>query len=246
MKLLTTKAGPLTCRIVDVDVDRAPELLCVLCHGYGAPGTDLVGLAGEVFSLRPELQGRVRFAFPEAPLALDFVPFGGRAWWHIEIDRFQRAAMTGDFEPLLREVPEGMPAARKALLATVDELARAARLPLGRVVLGGFSQGAMVSTDVTLRLEEAPAALAILSGTLLCRDEWEKLAPRRRGLKVLQSHGAQDPILPYAAALELKRVLEGAGLEVDLVSFRGGHGIDGAVVERLADLLAGALEGSSR
>lgn len=248
MKMVTTKAGSLTCRIVDVEdrEDREhrkapPEALCVLCHGYGAPGTDLVGLAGEVLSLRPELRGRVRFVFPEAPLALDFMPFGGRAWWEIDVGRFQRAALTGDFEPLLRETPEGLSAARKALLGALDELFRASQVPMSRVVLGGFSQGAMVATDVTLRLDEAPAALALLSGTLLCRDEWTRLAARRRGLKVLQSHGTQDPILPYAAALELKKVLVEAGLSLDFVSFHGGHGIDGEVVEKLADLVAGVV-----
>jgi phospholipase/carboxylesterase len=244
MKMVAARAGSLTCRIVEAeDQAGAPpvELLCVLCHGYGAPGTDLVGLAGEVLASRPRLRGRVRFAFPEAPLALEFLPFGGRAWWHIEIDRFQRAAMTGDIEPLLREVPEGLPAARKALRGAVEELARAAGLPLTRVVLGGFSQGAMVATDVALRLEEAPAALAVMSGTLICRDEWERLVPQRRGLKVLQSHGTGDPILPYAAALELRGLFERAELQVDFISFRGGHGIDGEVIERLAALLEGAL-----
>lgn len=243
---VTTRLGSLTCRIVDeANPARGPEqpkLACVLCHGYGAPGTDLVGIAGELFAAHPGLRGRVRFFFPEAPLALDFMPFGGRAWWHIDVDRFQRAAMTGDIEPLLRETPEGLPAARKALLAAIEEICRTTKLPPGQIVIGGFSQGAMVSTDVALRMEEAPAGLAVLSGTLLCRDDWERLAARRRGMPVLQSHGTQDPILPYAAALELRGTLERAGLDVEFVSFRGGHGIDGDVLDRLAALLASRLE----
>jgi len=39
-------------------------------------------------------------------------------------------------------------------------------LPLSRFVLGGFSQGAMLATDVTLRLEDSPGALIIYSGTM--------------------------------------------------------------------------------
>jgi phospholipase/carboxylesterase len=247
LQMLTATVGPLVCRIVDMASDAeaakrpAPDLLCVLCHGYGAPGTDLVSLAPEVMNTSPSLFGRVRFVFPEAPLSLDFVPFGGRAWWHIDVNRFQRAAMTGDIEPLMAEVPEGLAAARKQLLSAVDELCRSAGVPMSRVVLGGFSQGAMITTDVALRLEEAPAALAILSGTLICKDEWVRLAPRRKGLKVLQSHGMQDPILPYAAAIQLKKLLGDAGLDVELVSFHGGHGIDGDVVVALAKLLEGAL-----
>lgn len=240
-KLLTAKVGPLTVRLIDVDrpvgsdAPPPPRALVVLCHGYGAPGHDLVGIGAEMLSTRPELVGRVLFAFPEAPLA---VQGGGRAWWQIDIGRFQRAAMTGDIAKLLDEVPEGLPAARKALQASVEELVRATGLPMSHVVLGGFSQGAMVSTDLGLRLEEAPAALAIMSGTLINRPEWSKLADKRRGLHVLQSHGTSDPILPYAAALELQKLLEGAGLLVDFTPFAGGHGIDGAVVEKLSALVA--------
>jgi phospholipase/carboxylesterase len=237
-RIITAKAGPLTVRVVDVEEGAKPKGLVVLCHGYGAPGTDLVGIAGELLAMQPHLSREVRFAFPEAPLALDDVPFGGRAWWHIDIGRFQRAAMTGSYADLLEETPDGMPAARRALHATVDELVRQSGVPMSRVLLGGFSQGAMVATDLTLRLEEAPGALAVLSGTLLSRNEWAKLAEKRRGLHVLQSHGTQDPILPYPAALELKGVLEAAGMSVDFTSFRGGHGIDGDVIDKLADLVA--------
>lgn len=239
-KLLTAKAGPLTVRIVEVErVEGAnPKSLVVLCHGYGAPGSDLVGIAGEILALQPHLAGEVRFAFPEAPLALEDVPFEGRAWWHIDIQRFQKAAMTGSIEALLDDVPEGLPAARRALHATVDELVRQSGVPLSRVLLGGFSQGAMVTTDLALRLEDAPGALAIMSGTLINRPEWTKLAERRRGLHVLQSHGTQDPILPFVAATELRKLLESKGLSVDFVQFRGGHGIDGSVIDKLADLVA--------
>jgi phospholipase/carboxylesterase len=239
-KLVTARVASLVVRILDIERPAAadkPRALVVLCHGYGAPGHDLVGIGAELLTTTegPRGAGQVRFAFPEAPLALPGMD--GRAWWHIDIGRFQQAATTGDIAPLLDEVPEGLPAARKALMATVDELVRVSGVPMSRVVLGGFSQGAMVMTDVGLRLEEAPAALAIMSGALLCRPEWTRLADKRRGLRVLQSHGAQDPILPYAVALELKKLLDSAGLKVDFTSFKGGHGIDGSVVKKLAALI---------
>ena len=85
LKLITAPLGPLTVRVVDEE-DRSgpPDLCVVLCHGYGAPGTDLVGLARECFSIDNTLVGRVRFVFPEAPEMTDF---GGRQWWPIEIGR---------------------------------------------------------------------------------------------------------------------------------------------------------------
>ncbi len=238
LKLTTTKLGPLVARVVAADDVAADALTVWLCHGYGAPGTDLCGIAGEVVAARPALAARARFVFPEAPLALDFMPFAGRAWWHIDVGRFERALATGELERLFDETPEGMPAARKALRAALDAWCTATNTPYGRVLLGGFSQGAMITTDLALRLEEAPAALAVFSGTLLCRPEWTSLAPARRGLTVLQSHGTGDPLLPYPAALELRRLLEGAGLAVRFVSFSGGHGIDADVIDAFGALVA--------
>lgn len=208
---------------------KSPELLCVLCHGYGAPGDDLVPV-GEAVA-----HPGVAFAFPEAPIDLGF---GGRAWWNIDVSRFANAMHDGNVDALMDDVPDGLADARKKLRETVDDLAVRMKLPMSKIVVGGFSQGAMITTDLALRLEEAPAALAIFSGTLVCRPEWTKLAPKRKGLQVLQSHGEQDPILPYPIALELHRLLLSAGLNVDFISFRGGHGIAPSVVEKLRALLA--------
>ncbi len=238
IKLVTTTLGPLTVRVVDDDARVGPPaLVVVLCHGYGAPGSDLVGLAGEVLAQQPTLAGRVRFVFPEAPLdvATGAPPqgrgSGGRMWWPIDMLHIQELAARG---VLTREPPKELAPARKALLAMLDVLQTSTGLPMSKIVLGGFSQGAMLTTDVALRLDEAPAGLCILSGALMGEDEWTKAAPKRKGLPVLQSHGTRDPILPFKGAEKLRDLLTTAGLGVKFVSFVGGHGIDGDVVDDLA------------
>jgi phospholipase/carboxylesterase len=215
-------------RVRIVGETKSPELLCVLCHGYGAPGDDLVPFAAEL------AHHGIAFAFPEAPIELGF---GGRAWWNIDVGRYANAIAAGTLDELMDETPDGLADARKKLREAVDELSVHTKLPMSKIVLGGFSQGAMLTTDLALRLDEAPAALVVMSGTLVCRPEWTKLAPKRKGLQVLQSHGEQDPLLPYSIALELHRMLLGAGLAVDFVSFRGGHGVPPATVEKLGALL---------
>jgi phospholipase/carboxylesterase len=238
---LTTTMGSLRCRVLQGS-SAAPDLTVVLCHGYGAPGEDLVPLGAAMMERRPELAERVRFVFPEAPISMadQGVPFG-RAWWHIDLGRIAAARDPEAIHRLSQATPEGLPRARRLLLSLIDEMTRQMGSGPSKIVLGGFSQGAMVATDVALRLEEAPAGLVILSGTLVSEPDWRKRAPSRRGLHIFQSHGRQDPVLPFPRAVALRDLLVEAGLEVDFHPFDGGHTIPLEVLDKAADFLVRCL-----
>ncbi|MBN1205549.1 MAG: phospholipase [Myxococcaceae bacterium] len=241
MRRVSTRLGELDCQVVDaLPPGSAPELAILLCHGYGAPATDLVPLAAELMSLRPQLARQARFVFPAAPHALAELGMPhSRAWFHLPME-----VLTGrqrDWETYARMVPEGLPTARRAVLSAVSALSTATKLPYGRIVLGGFSQGGMVTTDVALRLEEPPAGLCILSGTLIAQEEWKARAAGRKGLPVFQGHGRYDDILPFQAAERLRELLTEAGLGVEFVPFDGPHTIAPEELERLADFLVARL-----
>ncbi len=208
--------------------------LVVLLHGFGAPGEDLVPLARQI-----EVPRDVRFAFPAAPLALDMVP-GGRAWWNLDMIELQRAVAARDYATLTGRVPAGLVEAREQLTRLLQELEREHGAARDKLVLGGFSQGAMLATDVTLHLEQAPAALVILSGSLIAKDEWLPLMKARAGLSVVQSHGRADPVLSYELAEALRDALAAAGLQVDFHPFNGGHGIPNGVITALGQLVTRA------
>ena len=209
----------------------------VLLHGFGAPGDDLVALWRVL-----RVPAGTRFVFPEAPLSLGPMYMGGRAWWSIDMDRLQEALARGETRDLSNEVPEGLPEARAKLIAMLDAVDK--ELSPSRCVLGGFSQGAMLSCDVALHTGRELAGLVLLSGTLLAAQEWAPLLPRRRGTRVFQSHGQDDVMLPFVIAEQLRDTLRAAGLDVTWVPFRGGHGIPPEVLEKLGDFLASVL-GSS-
>jgi len=65
-------------------------------------------------------------------------------------------------------------------------------------------------------------------------DEWRRLAQERGPLKVLQSHGKNDSILPFALGAALREMLSDAGAEVDFFPFSGDHEIPLEVLHRLA------------
>ncbi|HEX3851511.1 MAG TPA: hypothetical protein VHW01_11125, partial [Polyangiaceae bacterium] len=201
----------------------------VLMHGYGAPGTDLVSLWRAL-----TVPKEVRFVFPEAPLELGF---GGRAWWPIDMARLQDRFGKEGAARLIDEVPAGIDNARAAVLELLAALERDfAALP-EQIVIGGFSQGAMLATDTVLRSTRPFGGLAIMSGTLVSHSEWLALMPARQGLPVLQSHGRADPVLPFAIAERLRDELSAAGMPVEFTPFNGGHGIPGPVLDGLARLI---------
>ncbi|MDP3275543.1 MAG: hypothetical protein Q8Q09_10135 [Deltaproteobacteria bacterium] len=203
----------------------------VLLHGFGAPGTDLVSFARAL-----DVPRGTRFVFPMAPIKLpEFGPMAdARAWWRIDMMRLQQDMMTGRFDRLMREVPDGLVPARAKMIALLDDVQSALGVTADKIILGGFSQGAMLSCDVALHSGLPLAGLVLLSGTLVAESVWRPLLPARKGLAVFQSHGQMDPILPYAAAELLRDMLVEAELNVSFESFRGGHEIPGSVLEALS------------
>jgi phospholipase/carboxylesterase len=122
-----------------------------------------------------------------------------------------------------------MAESRKELEALIGELSVAPE----KLVLMGFSQGAMMAVDASLRLREICAGVAILSGTLVDRRNLSALAPSKKGMPFFQSHGSVDPILGFAQALELEKELKAAGWEGELHRFEGGHAIPPEIIAGL-------------
>jgi phospholipase/carboxylesterase len=233
------KLGPLRVRRFVKTTGTTPKnaehgpLTVVLMHGYGAPGDDLVGLGGVI-----EAPAGTTFLFPEAPMTLGDAAMmsllgDARAWWQIDIGRYQRAIMMNTLDQLVHEVPAGMSESRAAVIAMLDAYERETKTPSERIVLGGFSQGSMLATDVALHTDRPFAGLVVLSGTLLAASEWLPRMAARKGLAVFQSHGTEDPILPFPIAEQLRHVLDEAGMRVSFTSFEGGHGIPPEVMRDL-------------
>lgn len=206
--------------------------LLVLFHGFGAPGDDLVGLHRVL-----DVPRGVRFAFPAAPLDLGPMVPGGRAWWWIDMEARMRRIARGE-PPNENDLPDGF----DAIATRVSALVTALRLSLGasHLILGGFSQGAMLALEVALRLADspdAPDALVLLSSTLIARDAQAPRLAKLAPVPVLLTHGREDEILPFAAAERLREHIESGGAQVKWLPFRGGHAIPPVVMSELASLL---------
>ena len=201
--------------------------LVVLCHGYGADGNDLIGLAPH----RQRLLPTVAFTAPNAPEPVPGAP-SGYQWFPIP-----------RLDP--GEMQRGVESAAGGLNAFLDaELARL-ELPPDRLALVGFSQGTMMSLQVGLRRPVKPAAIVGYSGMLARGTELEPLPPDTP--PILMVHGDADQMLPAQAMLATDGMLGGVGAAVQWhISHGVGHGIDPVGLELGGNFLSAAFRGLLR
>jgi len=206
-------------------------LTVILMHGFGAPGDDLAALAQFI-------DAPARFVFPEAPLELGGLYGDSRAWWLLDLAQLEEELRTGKIRDRRSEVPEGLVDARRQVNRLVDQVKARFAIDDSQLVLGGFSQGAMVALDVALHRDATPAGLVLMSGTLLAEHEWQPRMKQLAGVPVFQSHGRHDMLLPFAIAEVLRDQLRAAGANVEWCQFLGGHEIPPLVLDGVTKMLA--------
>ncbi|XGC80270.1 alpha/beta hydrolase [Bdellovibrio bacteriovorus] len=218
--------GKIHCQEINKD-DNAPWV--IFFHGFGADANDLFSLAEMI----PQKK-TFNWLFPNGILEVPIGPaWMGRAWWTIDMMEIQRAAERGEHRDFSNDTPKGMSKA----FDMASEMLKQMKIPWSKVVLGGFSQGAMLATELYLRAPENPAGLIIMSGTLVHQEEWKKLVPARAGQKFFQSHGEGDPILGFKQAQKLETLLTQNGMKGSLTGFRGGHEIPPGVITKIGEYL---------
>jgi phospholipase/carboxylesterase len=187
----------------------------VLFHGRGADEYDLVPLLNE---LDPD--ARFDGFCPRAPLSL---PPGGAHWYMVP--------RVGYPDPETFAVGFG------AACEFVDSL------PHARVVLGGFSQGAVLALSVGLGAgRPAPAAVVAFSGFLPEVEGWSLGDGPWPPIAI--GHGTLDPIIPVTFAHTARDRLVAAGATVLYREYPLPHAIDPGFVDELRPWLKGALSDS--
>jgi phospholipase/carboxylesterase len=193
-----------------------PEGALVLFHGRGADEHDLFPLL-DLLDPEPRLLGLT----PRGPLAL---PPGGAHWYAV------------------REIGYPDPG---TFLATYDRVATwldSLELDPARAVLGGFSQGAVMSYALGLgEGRPRPAAIVALSGFIPTVEGFSlDLAPPLPPVAI--GHGTFDPVISVEWGRRARATLEDAGAEVLYREYPLPHTIDPRFLAQLAPWLAHRLE----
>lgn len=218
-KLTTRKAAGL--EVVEWSGEKeAPTAL--LFHGYGANGLDLAPLSG--------IDPKFNWIFPTGPID---VPYADKGWFPVSISTLQNGYRLKNADAVSQAFPAELSETRELGERLIAEL----NIPLSRLYIGGFSQGAVLATEIAFHLSEKLAGLIILSGTLINETRWKKLARNQAGMRFFQTHGKEDRILPHELAQQLEKLLVNAGLKGSLISFPGGHEIPPSILSPLHDFL---------
>jgi phospholipase/carboxylesterase len=201
-----------------------PEGALVLLHGRGADENDLYPL----FDMLDPDRRLIGLA-PRGPLSL---PPGGAHWYVVRRVGFPDPET---FWPTFERATAWLDAALAEHGVTPE-----------RTVVGGFSQGAVMSYALSLASKRPrPAAIFALSGFIPNVEGLEVDLDAAAGLPVAIGHGTHDPVIEVSFGRAARADLERAGAQVIFRESPMMHSIDPAFIDELRGLLARVVPGET-
>ena len=189
---MTTIDGP---SIHPLSGSQAKQLV-IFCHGYGADGNDLIGLANYFQQILPDAY----FISPNAPESCPMNPMGYQ-WFDFT---------SNDPDLIWKKVND----AGEILNNFIDNKLNELNLSDKDLSLVGFSQGTMMSLHVGLRRSVAMSSIVGFSGRLIREDTLSDDMKSKPPIYLI--HGDQDPMVPYSDTINAAKILK--DLDVDVQS----------------------------
>ena len=184
----------------------AQPWLLVLMHGVGSNAEDLFGLAGYV----PQ---QFHVLSLQAPIAMGPQAYG---WFMFSVQS------DGS-----RQIDEAQEQASRALLAqTLQAASEQLGIPPERVVVGGFSQGGIMSLSVLLTQPQLLGAVCIWHSRLLPQVvPLQAPLAQWQGRSAWVSHGTQDQVIALDSAHQIRDHLQALGVTLDYREYPCPHTI---------------------
>ena len=179
---------------------QKPKNAVILCHGYGGDGNDISILANY---WKNYLQDTI-FLCPDAPekCAVSSV---GYQWFDL-MDQSKQQILT---KSLVAEMK---------LNQLIDEVKVQNNLEANKIILGGFSQGCMISLQTGIKRKDKINSIIGYSGKIIDTEHLSKNIVSRP--KVILMHGDKDEIVPINFFLEAKEFFIKNNYPVELKSFK--------------------------
>ena len=177
-----------------------PKNAVILCHGYGGDGKDISILASYWRTYLPD----TIFICPDAPEKC--------------------SASTSGFQwfDLIDETPEQI--LSKSLVAEIklnkliDEVKEKNNLSANQIVIGGFSQGCMISLQTGIKRKDKINSIIGYSGRIIDTEHLDKNIVSRPNIILM--HGDIDQVVPIDGLLEAKNFFSKNNYEIETQIFK--------------------------
>jgi len=177
-----------------------PKNAVILCHGYGGDGKDISILAGYWRTYLPN----TIFICPNAPEKCEASPSG-----------FQWFDLT-DQDP--EQILSKSLVAENKLNKLIDEVKENNNLLASKIIIGGFSQGSMISLQTGIKRKDKINSIIGYSGKIIDLDHLSKNIISRPNIFLM--HGDIDQVVPIDGLLEAKNFFNKNNYEIETKIFR--------------------------
>ncbi|HSW70481.1 MAG TPA: alpha/beta hydrolase [Gammaproteobacteria bacterium] len=221
---MTTEKNPALLEAIELDPNQAASASLIWLHGLGASGEDFVPLAT---TLQHLTQQALRFVFPHAPERPVTINQGliMPAWY--DIISFEK---DGEIDH------EGISISVKQ----VKDLIKAEHdkgFPFQKIILAGFSQGAVIALNTLLAIPEELGGVIALSGYLPPRE----IPSHSHQTAIFIGHGQHDEVVPCIYGQAAYETLQKAGYPVSWHTYPMTHAVCDEEIQDMARWLKNIL-----
>lgn len=215
------------------DPSATPVASFIVLHGLGTDGGDFIPLLRD---MDLSAVGPVRCVFPNAPLrSISLNGTDMHAWYDAAPVETRRHASQPADEAGLRD--------SQRLVQALIEREEGLGMPSERIVLMGFSQGAVLALQTGLRAPQRLAAVVALSGYLPLNARTLQMESNiaNQRLPIFLGHGEHDEVVGLDRARAARTVLQVMGHLVDWHLYDMGHEVSDAELADIGAWLTGVL-----
>jgi len=211
--------------LAQASADTKDKPLVIFIHGYGSNEQDL-------FDIKDRLPADYTYLSLRAPLELEQ---GSYQWFHKRPDVSEYDGDTGDLKNSVSLITLFIQQATAKYQTEPD-----------KVILIGFSQGAVMTYEIGLRHPEIVRGIAALSGKILPVLRSEVQAnDKLNKLSVFVGHGTADVRLPFKGATDAVSLLQRLSVKPEFHAYQGmGHTINDNEIADLDHWLEETIKGA--
>jgi|TARA_Y100000310_G_scaffold292572_1_gene321420 phospholipase/carboxylesterase len=169
------------------------DSLCVMIHGYGADGSDMIAVAAEMSVFLPN----THFMAPNGPEPCPTAP-GYYQWYSFGSGREGADQGAATVAPLINRYAD----------IQLERLG----LEDSRLIMFGFSQGGGIIIEAALRRARTCAALLCFTSAIRNRDKLADEITARPPTMLI--HGELDDVVPIRHVINTAEILEEHGISV--------------------------------